>query len=196
MAQIHKKTNIATTEWEWHFDKLQHGLIFDENNPDVIDISENENCNKKLTQNDAGLSQNKTHSLKKHAENKMKGLRAILKHLNTDKKKILDIKPDPQKFPHETFNKTETDRFEPQVECQSLCLCSHENIWDSEKKNITEIGILKIYDHCKKHHELYLNYNSEKKKSSWADMMEKNLKWNKQQNLDDENQKAIHNIKS
>ena len=25
-------------------------------------------------------------------------------------------------------------------------------------------------------------------------MMEKDLKWNKQQNLDDENQKAIHNI--
>ena len=35
-------------EWEQHFNKLQHGLIFDENNPDVIDISENENCNQKI----------------------------------------------------------------------------------------------------------------------------------------------------
>ena len=49
-------------------------------------------------------------------------------------------------------------------------------------------------DHCKKHHELYLNYNSENNPSSWADMMEKNLKWNKHQDLDDENQKATHNI--
>ena len=35
-------------KWEQHFNKLQHGLIFDENNPDVIENSENENCNKKL----------------------------------------------------------------------------------------------------------------------------------------------------
>ena len=44
-------------EWEQHFNKLQHGLIFDENNPDMIDTSENENCTKKLLQNDyAGSS--------------------------------------------------------------------------------------------------------------------------------------------
>ena len=46
-------------EWEQHFNKLQHGLTFDENNPDVIDISEDENCNKILIQNDAGSSQDK-----------------------------------------------------------------------------------------------------------------------------------------
>ena len=51
-------------------------------------------------------------------------------------------------------------------------------------------------DHCKGNHELYLNYNSENSFSLWADMMEKNLKWNKQQNLDDENQKTAPNIES
>ena len=55
------------------------------------------------------------------------------------------------------------------------------------KKNVIDINSWKIYDHCKKHHELYFNYNSESSSSLWADMMEKNLKWNKQQNLDDEN---------
>ena len=48
-------------KWENHFNKLQHGLTFDENNQDVIDTSENENYNKKLMQNDAGSSQNKSH---------------------------------------------------------------------------------------------------------------------------------------
>ena len=46
LAQIHKKTDIAMAKWEQHFDKLQHGLTLDENNPDVINISENDNCNK------------------------------------------------------------------------------------------------------------------------------------------------------
>ena len=83
LAQIYKKTNIAMTKWEQHFDKLQHGLIFDENNPDVIDTSEDEYCNKKLIQNDAGPSQNKSHdrykihSLDECVENKMKKLRAV-----------------------------------------------------------------------------------------------------------------------
>ena len=35
-------------KWEQNFNKLQHRFIFDKNNPDVIDTSENENCNKKL----------------------------------------------------------------------------------------------------------------------------------------------------
>ena len=90
LAQMHKKINIAITKWEQHFDKLQHGLIFDENNPDVIDISENENCKKKLIQDDAGPSQNKshtTHSLDEYAENMVERLRAVPKHLNIDKKK-------------------------------------------------------------------------------------------------------------
>ena len=49
-------------------------------------------------------------------------------------------------------------------------------------------------DHCKGHHELCLNYNFENNFSLWADMMGKKLKWNKQQNLDDENQETTHNI--
>ena len=90
---MHKEINIAIIKWEQHFDKLQYGLIFDKNNPNVIDISENENCNKKLTQNDVGPSQNKSHDrYKKHsldecAENMVKKLRAVPKHLNIDKKK-------------------------------------------------------------------------------------------------------------
>ena len=122
------------TKWEWHFDKLQHGLTFDKNNPDVTDTSENENCNKKLIQDDAGSSQNKTHFLKKHAENMVKRLRAIPEHLNIDKGKMLDIQPGSQKFPHEIINKTETVKTKPKVECQNLCLCIYEDIWDSEKK--------------------------------------------------------------
>ena len=46
-AQMHKKTNTAIATWEHHFQKLQYGLPFDEDNPDVIDTSEDENCNKK-----------------------------------------------------------------------------------------------------------------------------------------------------
>ena len=55
---------------------------------------------------------------------------------------------------------------------------------------------MEICDHCKKHHELYLNYNSENNSSLWVDMMEKKLKWNKQQNLDEKNQETTHNIES
>ena len=90
LARMHKKINIAMTEWEQHFDKLQHGLIFGENNPDVTDTFENDNCNKKLIQNDIGPSQNKsydrhkTHSLDEFAENIMKELRAVPRHLNID----------------------------------------------------------------------------------------------------------------
>ena len=62
------------------------------------------------------------------------------------------------------------------------------------KKNVVELGLWKKCDHCKKHHELYLNYNSENNSSSWADMMEKDLKWNKQKDLDDENHETTHNI--
>ena len=59
---MHKETNIAMAKWEKHFNKLQHGLIFDENNPDVVENSENENCNKKFIRNDAGSSQNKLYN--------------------------------------------------------------------------------------------------------------------------------------
>ena len=90
LAQMHKKTNIAMAEWEQHFDKLQHGLIFDKNNPDVIDTSEDENCNKKLIQNDVGPSQNKLynrhkkHSLDECVKNMVKKLRAIPRYAIND----------------------------------------------------------------------------------------------------------------
>ena len=105
---MHKESDIAITEWEQHFQKLQHGLTFDENNPDVIENSEDENCNKKI-QDDAGSSQDKshdrhkTHSLDEYAE-KMERLRATPRHLNIDKRKTLDVQPEIQKFPHETYN--------------------------------------------------------------------------------------------
>ena len=116
---MHKETNIAITKWEQYFDKLQHGLTFDEKNPDVINISENENCNKTLKQNDAGSSQDKSYgrhkknSLDECTQNMVKRLRAIPRHLNNDKKKTLDVQPDTQKFSHETFNtKRKMSRFE------------------------------------------------------------------------------------
>ena len=65
----------------------------------MIDISENENCNKKLIQDDAGSSQNKsynrheTHSLDERAKNIMEKLQAIPKHQKIDKKKTLDVQP-------------------------------------------------------------------------------------------------------
>ena len=77
-------------KWERYFNKLQHGLIFDENNPDVTENWENENCNKKFLQNDDGSSQNKsynkfkTHSLDECVENMVKKLRAIPKHINNN----------------------------------------------------------------------------------------------------------------
>ena len=93
LAQIHKESDIAMTKWEQHFQKLQHGLILNENNPDVTDTSEDENCNKNLIQNDTGSSQDKPynkhkkHSLDECVENMVKKLRAIPRHLNIDKKK-------------------------------------------------------------------------------------------------------------
>ena len=68
-----------------------------------------------------------------------------------------------------------------------MCLCNQKYLWDLDEKNIIDYGLWEKWDHCKRHHELYLNYNSENNLSSWVDMMEKNLKWNKQQDLDDEN---------
>ena len=157
---------------------------------------------KKIIQNDAGPSQNKshdkykTHSPDECAENMVKELRAVPRHLNIDKKKTLDVQPNSQKFPHETFNTAAEGKTKPKTECQSFCLCSQKDIWDSEKENVIDINSWKIYDHCKNHHELCLNYNSENNSSSWADMMEKDLKWNKQQDLDDGNQETTHNIES
>ena len=67
-------------------------MTFDENNPDVTDISD-ENCNKELIQNDAGSSQDKSynkhkkHSLDECIKNMMKKLRAIPKHAINDVEK-------------------------------------------------------------------------------------------------------------
>ena len=113
-------------------------MIFDENNPDVIENSEDENCNKKLIQKDAGSSQNKSydkheiHSLDEYVENMVEKLRAIPKHLNINKRKTLDVQFDTQKFPHETIN-TKNEMAQGN-ECQNLCLCNQKDIWDSEKK--------------------------------------------------------------
>ena len=80
-------------------------MIFDENNPDVTDISENENCNKKLMQNDTGSSQNKTHdkhkkhSLDEYVKSMVERLRAVPKHLNMDKKKRWTFNLTQKKFP-------------------------------------------------------------------------------------------------
>ena len=66
----------------------------------MIDISENENCNKKLIQDDVGPSQDKsydrqkTHLLDECAENIMGKLQAVPKHLKIDKKKTLDVQPE------------------------------------------------------------------------------------------------------
>ena len=96
---------------------------------------------------------------------------------------MLDINSDIGTFPHEIHN-TET-----QKKCQNMCLCSQKYIWESDEKNITDFESWKKCDHCKGHHELYLNYTSENNSSSWVDIIEKYLEWNKQQNLDDENQR-------
>ena len=135
---MHKETVIAMAEWEQYFNRLQHGLIFDEDSPDVIDTFEDENCNK-LTQNDAGSSQDKsqdrrkTHSLDECGENILEGLQAVPKHLNIDKRITLDVQLDTKKFPDETFNThSKTAQWN---ECQSLCFCSYEDVWDSEKKH-------------------------------------------------------------
>ena len=71
-------------------------MIFDENNPDVIENSEDENCDKKLLQNDAGPSQNKsydkykTHSLDERAKNMVKKLQTIPGHMKNDKGKNIN----------------------------------------------------------------------------------------------------------
>ena len=110
---MHKKTDAAMAEWENHFNKLQHGLIFDEDNPGDIDTFEDENYNKKLIQNDAGSLQDKSydrykkHSLDECEKNMAEKLRAIPKHLKIDKKKTLDVQPESQKFFFKTFNTAE-----------------------------------------------------------------------------------------
>ena len=132
---MHKKSDITMSKWEQHFNKLQHGLTFDKNNPGVTDTFEDKNCYKKLIQDDASPSQNKsydkhkTHSLDECVKNTVEKLLAVPRHLNIDKKKTLDVQPETQKFPQGKFNTAE-----PQTKCQSFCLCSHEDIWDSDEK--------------------------------------------------------------
>ena len=112
LIQMHKETNTAMAKWENHFNKIQHGLTFDENNPDMIESSEDENCNKKLIQNDVGPSQDKsynrheTHSMDECAQNMVKNLQAIPRHANNNngKKKALDAQPGDKGIHRETIN--------------------------------------------------------------------------------------------
>ena len=183
-------------KWENHFNKLQHGLTFDENNPDVTDTFENDNCNKKLIQNDVGSSQNKSydkhkiHSLDECAKNMVEKLQAVPKHLKIDKKKRWTFNPNHKNFPTRHLIR------QNYKQNAKAFVCAATKTFGIQKKNVIELAVWKKCDHCKRHYELYLNYNSENNPSSWADMMEKDLKWNKQQNLDDENQEATHNIES
>ena len=119
-------------KWENHFNKLQHGLIFDKNNPYVTDTSENENCNKKLIQNDTGSSQNKsydkykTHSLDECVKNLVTKLQTIPTHANNDTKKTLNVQPENEKYIHETFNTK--NKIKQKYECQNLCFCKQKYI--------------------------------------------------------------------
>ena len=74
------------------------------------------------------------------------------------------------------------------------CAYAAKKTFGIQKKYIIDLGLWTKCDHCKKYHKLYLNYNSENNSSSWVDMMEFFLKWNKQQNLDEINQETTHNI--
>ena len=84
-------------------------------------------------------------------------LRAVPRHLNIDRKKTLDVQPKIQKNSHETLN-TET---QTKNDFQNMCLCNQKYIWDLNEKNIIDYGLWEKCEHCKKHHELYLNYNFE-----------------------------------
>ena len=124
---MNKKSNIAMAEYEQYFDKLQHGLIFDDDNANVIENSENENCNKKLLQNNAGPSQNKsydrynTHSPNECAKNTIKRLRAIPKRMTNDKrKKRLTLKNNPilkNLFTKHIIRKTKQNREKITIAC-------------------------------------------------------------------------------
>ena len=139
LARMYKKSNIAMTEWEQHFQKLQHGLTFDENSPGVIENSENENCNKKITQNDVDPSQNKshdkhkTHSLDEYIE-KMKKLRATQKHLNIDKKKRCTFNPKYKNFPMKHLIQKHKTKI-----IAKKCACATKNIFGIWMKKISLI---------------------------------------------------------
>ena len=110
----------------------------------MIDISENENCNKKFIQNDAGSSQDKSynrykkHSLYECVKNMIKKLREIPKHAINDIgwEKTLEAQPRNEFFFHETFN-TKTQN---KIDCQNMCLCNQKNILDLDEKNIIDYG--------------------------------------------------------
>ena len=74
----------------------------------------------------------------------------------------LDAQPENDFFFHETFN------IKPQSknDYKNMCLCNKEYIWDLDEKNIIDYGSWEKCDNCKRHNELYLNYNSENSSSS------------------------------
>ena len=46
------------------------------------------------------------------------------------------------------------------------CAYAAKKTFGIQKKNVVELGMWKKCEHCKGHHELYLNYNSEGNSSS------------------------------
>ena len=111
----------------------------------MTENSEDENCDKKLMQNDAGPSQNKshdkhkTHSLDECAKNTAKRLRGIPKHanINTGKKKCWTLNLEMKILL--TRHQIQKNKIKQENECQSLCLCNQKYIWDSDEKNITDV---------------------------------------------------------
>ena len=122
----------------------------------------------------------------------MEGLPAVPRHLNINKKKRWTFNLTQKKFPMKHLLQTAKRHRGTNAK---MCAYAIKKTFGIQKnKNIIDLRMWKKCDHCKRHHELYLNYSSENNSSSWADMMEFFLKWNKQQDLDDENKKITHNI--
>ena len=83
-----KKTDAVIRQWEKHFDKLQYGQSLDEDNPNVTKNSKNENCSKKIQQNNIGSSHDKSYNkyktqlLDKCGNDTIKKMRDIPKCIN------------------------------------------------------------------------------------------------------------------
>ena len=97
----------------------------------MTDTSENENCNKKLIQNDTGSSQDKsydkykTHSLDECVENMVERLRAVSRHSNIDRKKRWTFNLKYKNFPTRyLIQKHETKTI------AKTCACATKNIFN------------------------------------------------------------------
>ena len=86
----------------------------------------------------------------------VKRLWAVPKHLSIDKRKTLDVQPDIQIFfTRHLIQKRKTKKN------AKTCACAAKNLFGIQIKKTSLIMGHKKCDNCKKHHELYLNYNSE-----------------------------------